>query len=393
VRPVRSLLALASLAACSPVKSNPPDAAADLPLPDAAPAPDARADGAFATGDPSAYASDGSRHVVYVGRDGHIHDLVFLGTWSHLDVTDAASAPPPDGELVTFTIAGKPRNLVYKSADGHVQLVTADTKVSHVDITTVASATPAKTRPSGFMRPGGQVIIQLQGSDGRLYENYPEGATWKSGDLTSSYQAPQPAGAVSILGWTGGVDYGSFYADAAGNVVEWSWVQGAQPLNTTNKPSEATRAQAIAGEIATYYLAKTRNAVYRGSNDHIVLLSGSGDVKSTAWTAADLVTLGKSPLAAGDPAATVAGSEAFVTYRDAAGHLQLLGPSGEGWPARDATLLAKAPDAVGNPALYESGGILYLVYRAADGHVHEIATSPARTSWSHVDLTTATAAP
>jgi hypothetical protein len=59
-----------------------PTAHADAPLPTAA------------VGNPIAYVHPGgTQHVCYIGRDYHIHELWWDGTWHHNNLTDAAGAP------------------------------------------------------------------------------------------------------------------------------------------------------------------------------------------------------------------------------------------------------------------------------------------------------------
>ena len=49
-----------------------------------------------AAGEPAGFvsATGKSRYYVYRGRDGHLHELHFDGTWTHRDLSAAASAAP-----------------------------------------------------------------------------------------------------------------------------------------------------------------------------------------------------------------------------------------------------------------------------------------------------------
>ena len=39
--------------------------------------------------------SNNYEHVIYVGLDNHVHELIYTGQWRHNDLTTAAKGAPP----------------------------------------------------------------------------------------------------------------------------------------------------------------------------------------------------------------------------------------------------------------------------------------------------------
>lgn len=78
----------------------------------------------MAVSDPQGYAPADHEHVIYLGTDGHIHELCFDGhNWLHHDLNEAAvEAPAASGSPHGAYIAGR-HHVLYRGVDGSAHLL------------------------------------------------------------------------------------------------------------------------------------------------------------------------------------------------------------------------------------------------------------------------------
>ncbi|SCX11552.1 hypothetical protein [Mycolicibacterium fluoranthenivorans] len=154
-----------------------------------------------------AFESEGTRHVVFAGVDGRLHELWSGGAgWQSSDLSSATNTPSPTssaGNLAAYTTAAtRTQHIVFTTVDGRLlELWSGRTAGWHVtDLSSVAPALPAR-RLSGyaFDRQGTQHIVYV-GADGRLYELWWTDG-WHAGNLTAATGDP-PCGPDVIAGYT-----------------------------------------------------------------------------------------------------------------------------------------------------------------------------------------------
>lgn len=146
------------------------------------------------------YATEFNRqqHINYIGVDGHIHELFYINSWSHTDLTLAAGAPLPrpgsklDGYPTEFN---RQQHVNYCGNDGHVHELVYDGSWKHNDISAL-SGSPAGVMIGGFLDGYATGFNQQQhvnyiGTDGHIHELFYDGS-WKSNDLT----------ALAVVPWT-----------------------------------------------------------------------------------------------------------------------------------------------------------------------------------------------
>ena len=154
-----------------------------------------------------AFEAENTQHVVYNGVDTRIHELWFDRTgWHTGDLTAATGAPPvaAGGALTGYAFETQhTQHVLYISAsDNHIRELWSDGATWHM--TDLTDATGAVTAAQGgplagypFEKQHTQHVIYA-GSDGRLYELWCEGTTWRISDLTAITGAPP---AQSLAGY------------------------------------------------------------------------------------------------------------------------------------------------------------------------------------------------
>ncbi len=79
----------------------------------------ARTGSPAAASDPIGYAPADHEHIVYLGVDGHIHELCFdVKVWRHNDLTASAGAPAAAGRPAGAYVAGR-HCVVFRGVDGN----------------------------------------------------------------------------------------------------------------------------------------------------------------------------------------------------------------------------------------------------------------------------------
>ena len=156
----------------------------------------------------------GTKHLIYTGRDGHLHELsaAVTGLWNYTDLTQATSAPLAESTLLAAYAwePGKTQHVVYVSGDGHLHELMSglDSNWRHIDLTTVTGAPLAGTSllAAYAWEVGGTRQVVYAGNDGDIYELVcgQEGA-WTFADVTSLVGAPLAVGtALTAYAWETG---------------------------------------------------------------------------------------------------------------------------------------------------------------------------------------------
>jgi hypothetical protein len=156
----------------------------------------------------------GTKHLVYSGRDGHLHELSAgtRGLWKYSDLTQVTGAPLAENSLLAAFAweTGKQRQVVYVSGDGHIHELMSgmDGAWKHMDLTTVTGAPLAgdSALTAYAWEAGGTKQVVYIGDDGDVYELVcGQNAVWTFTDLTALTGAPLAAGsALAASAWETG---------------------------------------------------------------------------------------------------------------------------------------------------------------------------------------------
>ena len=152
-----------------------------------------------------ALKAGGTKHVVYTGRDGHIHELSagVIGMWKHSDLTQVTGAPLAEGALLVAYAwqAKSTRQVVYISGDGHLHELAAGAadRWSHIDLTYFSGAPVADGLAlAGYAwETGGTKQVVYVGADRHVHEVMMDTrGTWVYTDLTTLIGAPDASNEV-----------------------------------------------------------------------------------------------------------------------------------------------------------------------------------------------------
>lgn len=140
------------------------------------------AEAADVAGNLSAYYAkqEDSNHIVYRSADGHVHDLSWEGVTKVqrgdlVAVTKDAplAADGPAGDPVGFySPADKTHHVVYLGRDGHLYELSwvGSATPTCIDLTAYAVAPVAADRPSGFVDRDGTKHVMYRGKDNQIHE-------------------------------------------------------------------------------------------------------------------------------------------------------------------------------------------------------------------------------
>lgn len=184
-----------------------------------------------AASDPYGYVrSDGINTVVYVGNDGHIHDLRLEGGWIWADLTAIAGAPAASPSRPVAYVRGDGINtIVYKgipAQGGYIYELRLDDGWKWANLTSLSGAPSPMSDLSAYVRSDGISTINYAGFDGHIHDIRLE-TSWIWADLTAISGAPgtgyRPNGYVrsdginAIVYTTSGSDSGHVYELWLGN--------------------------------------------------------------------------------------------------------------------------------------------------------------------------------
>ncbi len=169
----------------------------------AAPGAPAAAPGSTLNGYPTNF--NGQQHVNYITPDGHIHELVFSGSWRHTDLTHAAPNAPAaalNSPLTGYTTDfNNQQHINYTTSDNHVHELYYDGSWHHNDLTLMVGPPPLAARGSALgayqTAANKQQHVNYLTPDGHVQEVYYTDA-WRHNDLSKLAGAP-PAIAGSAL--------------------------------------------------------------------------------------------------------------------------------------------------------------------------------------------------
>ncbi|MEO6826658.1 MAG: hypothetical protein ABI255_01565 [Microbacteriaceae bacterium] len=169
-----------------------------------------------ADSEPFGYMFDqqGTQHVVYLGKDTHIHELWWKATggWHHNDLTVAAGAPPAGGAPTGYVFLDQlTQHVNYRGVDGHInELWWQASGWQHANLTQLTGAIPASSGsvPAGYAfeaqprQPRATQHVLYLGSDGHVHELWWDFTGWHQNDLTAASNSPasisNPAGFVEV---------------------------------------------------------------------------------------------------------------------------------------------------------------------------------------------------
>lgn len=245
------------------------------------------------------WEAGGTKHVVYTADDGHIHELSagVSGPWRYTNLTQAAGAHQTESRILAAYPwdAQKTRQVVYLGDDGHIHELAAGVEGSwsHQDLTSLAAAPLAE--PSALSayawQTGSTKQVVYTGENGDIYE-LTAGADgqWKYSDLTALAGAPLAAGsALSGFAWETGQSKQVVYVGNDRHVHELALEQNGQWKHTDltqhiHAPEAAD--DVIVGHEWSAQFAKHVIYLDRNSNPHIhsLLFTHGGNWKHTDLT-------------------------------------------------------------------------------------------------------------
>jgi hypothetical protein len=139
------------------------------------------------------------QHVVFIGPNNHLIELLYAGAWSHNDLTadaGAANFPAASGSALAgyTTNFNQQQHVNYVGFDGHVHELVYDGAWKHNDLTQLTgspSAAAGSALNSYSTEFNQQQHVHYIGSDGNVHELYYDGS-WKHNNLTAITNAPLP---------------------------------------------------------------------------------------------------------------------------------------------------------------------------------------------------------
>jgi Abnormal spindle-like microcephaly-assoc'd, ASPM-SPD-2-Hydin/Fungal fucose-specific lectin/Galactose oxidase, central domain len=154
--------------------------------------------------------SDDSKHVFFIGTDGHVHELQIArgGRWVDNDVTTLAGAVPPKAAsaLDGFRLGDDSEHVNFIGTDSHVHELTHTGAgwVDH-DLTTLAGAGAVLPNPNsaldGFPLSDDSEHVFFIGTDSHVHELTHTGAGWVDNDLTTLAGAVPPIPTTALDGY------------------------------------------------------------------------------------------------------------------------------------------------------------------------------------------------
>ncbi len=172
----------------------------------------------------------GTKQLVYSGREGHIHELSagVAGLWRHTDLTEATGAPLADNALLAAYAweGGHKKQVVFVGGDGHIHELMSgvDGPWRHTDLMAETGAPLAGDAALiGYAWEYGQTKqVVYTSNDGDVYElvcGLDSG--WSFADLTSLTGAPLAVGsALAAFAWETGFSKQVVYVDRKHHLFE-----------------------------------------------------------------------------------------------------------------------------------------------------------------------------
>jgi hypothetical protein len=212
----------------------------------------------------------GTKHLVYTGRDGHLHELSaeMTGLWKYTDLTQATGAPLVANTLLAAYASepDKTQQVVYISGDGHVyELMSGlDGNWKHTDLTSMTGVPLAGTTSltAYAWEAAGTRQVVYTGNDGDLYElTCGRQGEWTFADITRLASAPLATGpALAAYAWETGNAKQVVYVDSNHHVIEmhmplhgaWEFTDLTQLLNVPEASEDVIAAHEWTPEFANH---------------------------------------------------------------------------------------------------------------------------------------------
>ena len=357
---------------------------------------------------------DGTKHVVFVTGDDHIHALVEQGKrWIDTDVTQSASAPTIPLDVATMTAyswpTGRTQQIDYVSpADsaGHIrELVQREGNAwSYEDLMAQPTGAPAAdgTALIGYSwRSNGTKHIVYTSGDGHIHElSAGTVGEWQYTNITQQANAPRAEGAaLTSFAWEVQETRHVAYMSGDGHIHELTvgkdnvW-QHTDVTEKTGTP-DASEDSSLVGYI--WESQSTENLIYTTNGGSIFALTAA---KDGTWKSTDLLEKTQAPKAFGSALAGyvwTTGNTQQVVYMSEDRHIQELSTGTDGtWSHTDVTRTTNAPIAANDILVgfeWSSAFAKQIVYldTAENPHLHELMLAHG-SAWKHTDITTLTGA-
>lgn len=196
-----------------------------------------------------AWGSGGSKQVVYLTADGHIHELYVrmdgIG-WQHADLTIRAAGAPLvpswlEPDLCCFSCGEgfRSKQILFMTSDGHIHelFCLPENDWQHADLTDDITRRTGESVPeaTGHLLAGFYAELNQEkhiayiARSGHIHELYiGRDGRWHQADLTLDAGAPVPAGVTSIQGYasTRTRKIQIVYTEANGDIHVLSYPQG-----------------------------------------------------------------------------------------------------------------------------------------------------------------------
>jgi hypothetical protein len=153
--------------------------------------------------------SDDSQHVFFIGTDNHVYELYITAGagWIYNDLTALARAVPPNptSALDGYRLSDDSKHVFFIGTDGHVhelQIARGGRWVDN-DLTTMAGAVPPKATSAldGFSLSDDSEHVNFIGTDSHVHELTHTGAGWVDNDLTTLAGAVPPIPTTALDGY------------------------------------------------------------------------------------------------------------------------------------------------------------------------------------------------
>jgi hypothetical protein len=370
------------------------------------------ANGRSVVGYAATFTSPASQHVVYVGDDLKIHELVYLTTqWQHNDLIALATKPgitPPsavsDSALaayVTTRTGNKQQHVIYLSADGHVNELMYDTEWRWKDLTVDSGAPQAAvTSPlTGYETTygvGQQHVNFIDELNGHVYELFINvGDTqWHVSDLSDvarksdNTKPPKPRANSPLTAYQtawNSQQHVDYIDETSGDLWELFFDGSWHAMDlTANAGAVAPHAESTLTSFTTDVNGNQQHVLFINANNHVQEMYFTG---SLPWLSADV------NIRAGIPSVSAAPKSLHgyvTTYTDphqqhvnfvssSNSHVYELYFANSNWYARDMNeVVIPAPPApragsqlTGYQATWGNNS-QHVNYVGADGHIYEL---------------------
>jgi hypothetical protein len=329
-------------------------------------------------------------HVNFIGADAHVYELAYVNAqWMFSDLTALTAAPnaAAGSALAGYsTEFNDQQHVIYIGTDLHVHELVFDNGWHHTDLTIAAGA--AAFLPMGNTALAGYVTgfneqhhVIYQGTDSHVHELMYNGG-WHHTDLSAAAGAlgtlPRPASPLAGFATEFNNQQHVFYIDRNGLIHELMFDTSWRHANLTLVSGAANSPAGAGSRLAGYVTGfnEQQHVVYIGFDNHVHELMHDGgwhhtDLTVAAGATAFLPTAGS----ALDGYATPFNQQQHVNYIGTDNHVHELFFINN-WQHNDLTVQSSAPAIrLGTPLVgYATSfnGQQHVIYIGADSHVHEL---------------------